>query len=202
MEQNNQAKVPHNDDWKKAEKGILLYLHDLLCLLGVILLVFLFCFRVVVVSGTSMNNTLNDGDYLLMLGNLFYTDPQRGDIIVASKAGYEDGFPIVKRVIATEGQTVDIDFQSGIVYVDGVALEESYTNGLTTDKEGVQFPLTVSEDCVFVLGDNRGVSMDSRNPKIGLIDSREILGKAIFLFWPGADMGVETRDYNRIGVLQ
>ena len=117
------------------------------------------------------------------------------------KSAYENGAPIVKRVIATEGQEVDIDFSRGIVYVDGVALQEEYTSTLTTVDEGVEFPLVVDENCVFVLGDNRGVSMDSRNPRIGLIDEREILGKAIFLFLPGTDKGHTQRQFDRIGVL-
>ena len=169
-------------------------------MLCAILLVFLLVFRVVVVSGDSMNQTLIDGDYLLLLSSVFYQEPKQGDIIVASRYGFRDGTPIVKRVIATEGQKVDIDFDQGIVYVDGVALEESYIYTSTTNFEGVQFPLTVDEGCVFVLGDHRIVSMDSRNPEIGLIDTREILGKAFFLFLPGAEEG-ENRDFSRFGAL-
>lgn len=182
------------------QKTVLLYLHDLAYLLCAILLVFLLVFRVVVVSGDSMNQTLIDGDYLLLLSSVFYQEPKQGDIIVASRYGFRDGTPIVKRVIATEGQKVDIDFDQGIVYVDGVALEESYIYTSTTNFEGVQFPLTVDEGCVFVLGDHRIVSMDSRNPEIGLIDTREILGKAFFLFLPGAEEG-ENRDFSRFGAL-
>ena len=132
-----------------------------------------------------MYNTLIDGDYLLLISNLFYHEPAYGDIIVASKESFDDGKPIIKRVIATEGQTVDIDFEQGIVYVDGMALQENYTYTPTNVDEGMIFPLTVDENCVFAMGDNRNRSRDSRSPDIGQIDKREILGRAIFLIIPG-----------------
>lgn len=183
------------------QKNALLYLHDFVYLLAVILVLLLLCFRVVVVSGSSMYDTLLDGDYLLIINNIFYRTPKQGDIIVVSKKAFRDGEPIVKRVIATEGQTVDIDFEAGIVYVDGEALVEDYVYSPTTVSEGVSFPLTVEEGCVFVMGDNRGISLDSRDPEIGLIDCREILGKAIFLFFPGTDSGATQRQFYRIGAL-
>ncbi len=183
------------------QKSALVYLHDLVILLAVVIVVFLLCFRVVVVSGTSMNRTLLDGDYLLLLGNVFYQQPRAGDVIVASKDSFENGAPIVKRVIATEGQTVDIDFEAGVVYVDGTALEEPYTLTPTNLPEGVQFPQVVQPGCIFVLGDNRNGSKDSRNPEIGQIDNREVLGKVIFLFLPGTNDGTVQRDFGRIGVI-
>ena len=186
---------------------VLMYLHDFAYLLAGLILTFLLLFRVVVVSGTSMNNTLLDGDYLLLLSNTFYHDPQYGDIIVASKESFDNGAPIVKRVIATEGQVVDIDFVKGIVYVDGVALDEPYTMTPTNVQEGVSFPLTVEEGCLFVMGDNRNGSKDSRHPEIGLVDKREVLGKVFFLFIPGTN-GTDAngnpnqpKDYGRIGVV-
>lgn len=186
---------------KVPSGGLLLYLHDLVYLLAVILLVFLICFRVVVVSGPSMKNTLLDGDYLLLLSSNFYKEPQQGDIVVISKQSFQNGEPIVKRVIATEGQTVHIDFLSGTVYVDGMALEETYVLTPTNLHEGMEFPLTVADGCVFVMGDNRNESLDSRSPEIGQIDCREIIGKAIFLFLPGTDKGKSPRDFGRVGVL-
>ena len=185
--------------WKKS---VILYLQDLIYMLMGIFLVFLLFFRVIVVSGDSMYSTLLDGDYLLLLGNVFYQEPEYGDIVVISKESYDHGAPIVKRVIATEGQTVDIDFENGIVYVDAVALNEPYINSLTTMNEGNRFPLTVEENSIFVLGDNRGVSRDSRDPVIGQIDKREILGKAIFLMVPGTSHGDLPRDFDRIGVIK
>ncbi len=188
---------------KKSETAtiVLEYLHDLTYLLGGVLLVFLLLFRVVVVSGGSMNMTLLHNDYILLLSNVLYTEPEYGDIIVASKDSFDDGEPIIKRVIATEGQTVDIDFDAGIVYVDGVALDEPYTNTPTNTREGMTFPLTVDEGCLFVMGDNRNKSKDSRNPEIGLIDRREVLGKALFLFFPGQDPITDERDFSRIGAI-
>ena len=137
-------------------------------------------------------------------GNLVQTDPGEvtpGDIVVASKDSFRNGSPIVKRVIATEGQSVDIDFTTGTVYVDGVALDEPYIYSPTTNPEGMVFPLVVDEGCLFVMGDNRSRSMDSRDPEIGLIDKREILGKAILLMLPGNDEGTVKRDFSRFGVI-
>jgi len=196
------------DDKKKEEsqslpwpKAFALYLHDVAYLIAAVVVIFLLLFRVVVVSGTSMNDTLYDGDFLLLVSNVFYKQPKAGDVIVASKDTFDNGAPIVKRVIATEGQLVDIDFNKGIVYVDGTALEEPYTKTLTTMYEGVNFPLRVAEGCIFVLGDNRGDSKDSRSPDIGQIDTRQVVGKVIFLFLPGTNRGNEKFDLGRIGVI-
>ncbi len=184
-----------------SDKSIVLYLHDLVYLLSGMMVVLLLLFRVVIVDGTSMNHTLLDGDYLLLLSNSLYRNVEQGDIVVISKASFEDGTPIVKRVIATEGQTVDIDFSTGTVYVDGVALEEDYINSPTYTNGGTEFPLVVEEGCVFVMGDNRGVSLDSRYPEVGLVDEREILGKAVLLFLPGTNAGEESMDIRRNGVI-
>ena len=186
---------------KNPAKDLLYYLHDIVYLIAVIVVLLLMCFRVVVVSGGSMKNTLYDGDMLILLGNVFYHEPKQGDIIVARKASFQNGEPIIKRVIALEGQTVDINFANGSVYVDGQLLNEVYISSPTTNKEGIQFPLVVEEGCVFVLGDNRIRSKDSRSNEIGLIDKREILGKAIFLLLPGTDGGERERDFSRIGGL-
>ena len=204
---NNESPV-YNEDEKGSvtkvesqQKTILSYFHDLVFGLVGILLVVVLLLRIVVVSGPSMRTTLQHGDCLIVLSNVVYRNPQYGDIIIASKDSFKDGEPIIKRVIATEGQEVDIDFGSGIVYVDGVALDEPYTATPTTRPEGVDFPLVVAEGCVFVMGDNRNDSKDSRSPEIGLIDRREILGKALFLVFPGKDSVTDKRQLNRIGVL-
>ena len=196
-----QGKFENNAEENSMRETVAMYLHDLVYLLTIILLVLLLLVRVVVVSGPSMNATLVDGDYLLLIGNVFYNNPKYGDVIVASKDSFKDGEPIIKRVIATEGQTVDIDFDAGIVYVDGVALDEPYTNTPTNLEEGIQFPVVVKPGCVFVMGDNRNSSKDSRNPEIGQVDCREILGKAIFLIFPGNNGGAQVRDLDRIGVV-
>ena len=149
-----------------------------------------------------MMQTLQNGDRLIVLSNAVYKNPKAGDIIVASKDSFKDGEPIIKRVIATEGQKVDIDFKTGLVYVDDKVLYEPYINTPTNLYEGVDFPLIVDEGCLFVMGDNRNDSKDSRSVEIGLIDRREILGKAIFLVIPGVDPDTEKRELNRIGALK
>ena len=183
------------------QQSVLLYVHDLMCMLLVVMLLFLVVFRVILVTGDSMFTTLWDGDYLLLVSELFCGAPEPGDIVVISKQSFDNGSPIVKRVIATEGQTVDIDFESGTVYVDGKALREPYIHNETTNEEGTVFPLTVAENCIFVLGDNRAVSLDSRSPQIGQIDRREVLGKALFLMIPGTHHGQLLPDYSRIGAV-
>ena len=195
-----------NYESKRTEPVVLPleYLHDIVYILAVILLVFTFFVRMVVVSGSSMFSTLADGDYLLLLDHPLCGDLEYGDIVVASMDRFHDGEPIVKRVIATEGQTVDIDFEQGIVCVDGKPLDEPYTHTKTTLDEGMKFPLVVREGCVFLMGDNRNNSRDSRDPLIGQVDQREILGKALFLVLPGTGENEFTtpRDYGRIGGLE
>ena len=198
-EEMREKKPEEKTDWKKT---LVLYLHDLVFMIVGLMLVFLLLFRVIVVSGSSMYDTLIDGDYLLLLSNVFYQEPEYGDIIVVSKDSFDDGVPIIKRVIATEGQTVDIDFEAGIVYVDGEALQEDYTYTPTNVQEGMTFPLTLQDGCVFAMGDNRNGSLDSRCPDIGQIDRREILGKALFLFLPGTDEGHTGPDFERIGAIK
>ena len=190
----------HKNPW---QKDILLYIHDLSGMLAVIMVVFLLLFRMVIVSGSSMYPTLLDGDWILLVSGTFYQKPEYGDIIVACKDSFNDGEAIIKRVIATEGQTVDIDFDEGIVYVDGIALDEPYTYTPTNYEEGMEFPLVVEDGCIFAMGDNRNNSRDSRDPAIGQIDMREVLGKAVFLVYPGTGEGMNTtyRDYDRIGAL-
>ncbi len=187
-------------------KTVLFYLHDVVYLLGIFLIMLLIVFRVMVVSGPSMKDTLLDGDNLLVLSSTFYKNPKYGDIIIITKQSFEDGDPIIKRVIATENQWVNIDFVNGVVYVGDdkenmKPLKEDYTRTGTTIREGVEFPLQVPEGHVFVMGDNRNESKDSRSPEIGLIDKREIIGKAIFLVFPGTDKGKVERDFGRFGVV-
>lgn len=182
---------------------ILEYAHDLGYILAVVLLTFTFLVRIVVVSGDSMFSTLVDGDYLLLINNPLCGELDQGDVVVACMDRFRGGEPIVKRVIATEGQTVDIDFEEGVVYVDGVPMDEPYAHTGTNISEGMVFPLTVEEGCLFLMGDNRNESMDSRDPAIGLVDEREILGKAVILLFPGEGTWKHPveRDYTRIGGL-
>ena len=140
-------------------------------------------FRVAEVDGTSMIPNLYSGDRVLLTG--IYTKPVSGDVVVIAPNGSEE-VPLVKRVIATENQTVDIDRTSGKVSVDGVELDETrYIGNNRTDQQSdLQFPLTVPSGHVFVLGDNRSVSKDSRSADIGFIDQKDIIGKALLVIFP------------------
>lgn len=169
-----------------------------------VVICFSFFFRIATIEGPSMRDTLQDGERVI-ISNLFY-EPKVGDIVVISRNKEnsvdkinQSNTPIIKRIIATEGQTVDIDFTEGIVYVDGVALDEPYTRTPTNLKWDIQFPVTVDEGCVFVLGDNRNDSIDSRSSSIGeygMIDTRYILGHAVYRVFPLDKMGKigETND--------
>ena len=155
--------------------------------LTVLVLVFTFVVRVAAVNGISMENTLQPGDRLL-LQSVGYT-PQRGDVVVTDDL-IDYGKPLVKRVIAVGGDVVDIDFQTGEVTVNGKTLEEPYIRELTLLDEGQTFPLTVPQGKLFLMGDNRCQSKDSRSPEIGCIDERDILGKAILRIFPLQKIGV------------
>ena len=152
-----------------------------------VVLIFTFLLRTATVSGSSMVPTLTDGDRLI-ISDLFY-QPQQGDIVVVAPGIYED-HPLIKRVIATEGQTVDINFDTGAVTVDGVTLEEPYINEPTHLSEGVEFPVTVPENCIFVMGDNRNNSKDSRDPSVGMVDVRYVVGRELLRIFPLGDFGL------------
>jgi len=150
------------------------------------ILIFVFIGRVIGVIGPSMVPTLEDGD-LVIMSNLFYT-PKQDDIVVFTKFSY-DNYPLVKRIIAVENQTVDINFETGEVWVDEELLDEPYIADLTKRQYDVEFPVTVPEGCVFVMGDNRMVSYDSRAKAIGMVDTRCILGKVYAVIAPLKNFG-------------
>ena len=185
---------------QKKEEGRDLYewVQALVCSVLAVVLLFTFVVRLIGVDGHSMVPTLQDGDRLLVLNSLWDDDYQYGDIVVLRKDTFMEE-PIVKRVIATEGQTVDIGFAAGNVYVDGELLEEDYINEPTYVEEGTEFPLTVPEGSIFVMGDNRNHSSDSRSSDLGTVDTRYVIGRAVFLLFPGADEDTANRDFGRIG---
>lgn len=149
---------------------------------------FIFVFRTVGVVGSSMYPTLHNGDRIIL--SAFIDEPENGDIVVTCQPNNVEDV-LVKRIIATEGQTVDIDFNEGIVYVDGVALDEPYIAEPTHDRESFYHPVTVPEGCVFVMGDNRNKSTDSRDSRIGFIREEYIMGKALFRMLPFGDFEIE-----------
>lgn len=167
----------------------------------IITLTFTFAVRMMGVSGPSMIPTLQNGDRLIVINSTICGDYEAGDIVIARKLSFSDE-PIVKRVIATEGQTVDIDFELGRVYVDGVELHEDYINDLTYLEEGTEFPLTVPQGSVFLMGDNRNHSNDSRDDRLGPVEEQLIIGKAVFVLFPGKDYLTEKRDFSRIGFVK
>ena len=174
------------------------WVQALVCSVLAVVLLFTFAVRLIGVDGRSMVPTLQDGDRLLVLNAMLCGGYEPGDIVVLRKESFLPT-PIVKRVVATEGQVVDIDFASGTVFVDGKPLQEDYISERTFTAEGTVFPLTVPEGCVFVLGDNRNHSTDSRDARLGTVDARYIIGRAVYLALPGPDAETGLRDYGRIG---
>ena len=177
-----QDTLPELSFGEKSRREIYDWVHYLSVALIICVVIFAFFIRLIDVKGTSMNPTLNNGDKMLVSG-LFYS-PKAGDVVVFKKDEYDPERALVKRVIATEGQVINIDFDNGIVYVDGEPLEEDYIMEPTTNKIDFIGPQTVPEGCVFVMGDNRNASTDSRKNEIGMVDSRLILGKAYFVIYP------------------
>ncbi len=192
-----------SEEAKKEQpgRGVYEWAQALVCSVLAAVVLFAFGVRVVGVSGGSMRNTLQNGDLLLVVNNLFCGGYERGDVVIAAKPAFENGEPIVKRVIATGGQTVDVDFDLGTVYVDGEELAEPYILEETHLPEGTAFPFTVPEGCVFLMGDNRNGSRDSRDPELGAVDTRCLIGRAVFLLLPGRTEGLNMREWNRIGTL-
>lgn len=165
-----------------ASKELYDWILCLLFALIVCVLLFSFVFHAIDVVGSSMVPTLHNGDKMLVSG-LFYK-PKAGDVVVFKKDEYDANRSLVKRVIATEGQEINMDFANGIVYIDGEAVSEPYINDLTYNKLDFIGPKTVPEGCVFVMGDNRNASIDSRKSEIGMLDTRMILGRAYYVIYP------------------
>jgi len=174
-----------------------------------VILIFTFLFKVASVIGSSMVPTLEEGDKLIV-SSAFYNQPKQSDVVIINSEnahllvdsdsdGQVDDVEtsnglqktIVKRVIAVAGQTVDIDFENGNVYIDGEIINEPYINNLTTNDEyAFQYPITIPEGYIFVLGDNRNISKDSRHPEIGLVDIDDVIGKVVLRISPLEKFGL------------
>lgn len=180
-EQSESGAKAHRDT--SGGKELYLNIRVLVGMMTVFVLLFTFVARIIVVSGPSMENTLKAGD-LILVWSLGY-EPKQGDVVVLTQESYQED-SIVKRVIATEGQRVDIDYASGTVRVDGEVLDEDYikeTMLLPGYGEGVNH-VVVSEGCIFVMGDNRNQSADSRFPAIGIVDVRCVIGHGVAVVFP------------------
>lgn len=187
---------PLDDDDNKNQKPrtsvvVFEWVQSMMNAIIVVIILFTFIVRIINVDGGSMMNTLLDGDKVLVTS--YSQQYSYGDIIVISRGEHLDKV-LIKRVIATEGQIVDIDTETGKVSVDNVVLDEaSYTkDGLGTfNLSDTEFPVTVPEGKLFVLGDNRAISKDSRNSEVGFIDVDNVIGKAQLIIYP----------YNRFGMI-
>ncbi len=166
-----------NKEKKKEKYGFINFFYDTVSVfvtsLVIIAVVFTFVARFVGVDGNSMEPTLSNEDWLIV--SAVNTEINQGDIIISTQPNSFNE-PLVKRVIAKGGQTVDINFETGEVYVDGTLLDEPYIAEQTHTSEGVTFPLLVPEGTLFVMGDNRNDSTDSRSPMVGCVDERYVLG--------------------------
>ena len=187
---------------EEAPAGFWLYelLRPLVVTFAVMTLLLTFFTPIVSVEGESMRETLQSGDRIVALRPWLCGEIGHGDIVIVQQESF-DKDPIIKRVIAVGGETVDIDFTLGAVTVDGVALEEPYIRELTFLDEGVEFPLTVEEGHLFLLGDNRNNSTDSRYPDIGTVARDRVIGKAALLMFPGENAEGGGRDFARIGLM-
>ena len=181
MEHQKQAKAPVRG------QNLLEWYEALISAALVLVLIFSFFFRIIQVDGSSMVPTLINGDKLIVWGAGY--SPKRGDVVIVdSYTSY--GKPLVKRVIAKGGDTISIDYETGTVTVNGEVLQEDYIAERTYLGYDVTFPYTVPEGTVFVMGDNRNQSLDSRSSYVGCIDERDILGKVLLCFLPFSDFGV------------
>ena len=182
---------PNGSGKHRAAGEVYDWLEAVMYALVMIFIIFTFLFRIVGVDGESMTQTLQDRDWLMISHLGFKAD--RGDIVVITQPNAMNE-PLIKRIIGVGGDVVNIDFQEGIVYVNGTALDEPYVRTTTNKRGDVEFPVTVPEGYVFVLGDNRNDSLDSRYSEIGFIDERYLMGKVVTRIYPFEE--IRYKDYS------
>ena len=182
------VKLPEEDEEVFTLSGLIFdWSNAFMIALIIIVMLLTFGFRQVTVNGDSMNDTLQSGDKLILYS--FMYKPQNGDIVVISH-GKDYSDPIIKRVIAVEGQSLKINYDTGEVTLDGVVLKEDYIKGLTKRVHpSLEIPDVIPEGYVFVMGDNRENSLDSRSTQIGLIPVENIIGKAELRILPASSFG-------------
>ncbi len=179
------AEETKQNSWKT---DLYFWLQALVAVLTALILIFTFVGRIIVVDGSSMEPTLYHGD-LLLLQSVGYT-PKQGDVVVLTKEFEDADGPIVKRVIATGGQHVVIDYDAGTVTVDGEVLDEPYIKeAMVRPPEESITDILVPEGSIFVMGDNRNHSSDGRNVTLGAVDERYLLGRALWVIFPFRDFG-------------
>jgi signal peptidase I len=181
------ARKKRSSEKKEEPAEIYEWMQSLVSALLICVIVFAFFVRIIGIIGSSMEPTFSDGDSVV-ISNILYT-PEQGDIIVLRKLSFQEE-PIIKRVIAVAGQTVDIDFEAGIVYVDDQPLDEPYTAELTYTPINFDGKITVPENCIFVMGDNRNHSTDSRSNQVGFVDVRYVMGKVLLRLLPIDEFGL------------
>ncbi|MBQ9993113.1 MAG: signal peptidase I [Clostridia bacterium] len=181
----NKPQRDDNELWKDIVASLLEWLESIAFALGIVVFIFTFVLRIVIVDGNSMVPTLHDTDRILV-SCLFY-EPDNNDVVIIMPSEHGYSRPLVKRVIATEGQTVDII--DGSVYVDGIMLEESFPLIDEGNEGDHEYPVTVPQDCVFVIGDNRNASTDSRFEEVGMVHTEDVLGKVVYRIYPFTDFG-------------
>ena len=188
-EEKKAAEAPEGPEGNRMFRACADWLDSLGAALAIVVVLFTVVLRVPAVVGPSMLPNLQEGDRVVV--SCLERDFQPSDVVVIESSGTALGEKIVKRIVAVEGQEVDIDFDAGVVYVDGEPLDESayISNGITTRFNDMEFPQVVPEGCVFVLGDNREVSLDSRDTRVGMVDCRHIIGKVRLVLLPFAHFG-------------
>ena len=177
---------------KEKSRGIggeiLSFLLYVVVVVGITFLIIHYVGQRTYVSGSSMENTLSDGDNLIVDKITYrFSDPKRYDIIVFPYQ-YEENTYFIKRIIGLPGETVQI--VDGIIYIDGEALQESYGREVMKNSGLAADPVTLGEDEYFVLGDNRNDSTDSRDPSVGKIPRDRIIGRAWVRIWPLSKIGI------------